>query len=204
MLLLAHTGIPLGTIWLLHHAARRAAFRRATPLPQAAGNPHSHSEDKHQPLSRSAATLDYRLVLLGSMLPDIDKPLGIWLLRDSLGSGRAVGHTLLFAFLLVTAGLLLYARGRTWHLLSLALGSTFHLALDEMWLSPRTLFWPLYGWGFERTDVSHWLEMLLTSLGTKPRVYVPEIIGALLLAAILWRMAGQGGWHSFLRIGKID
>lgn len=52
--------------------------------------------------------VDYRLVLIGSMLPDIiDKPLGI-AFPAALGSGRTVAHTFLFLFLLFCAGAVLY------------------------------------------------------------------------------------------------
>jgi hypothetical protein len=65
------------------------------------------------------------------------------------------------------------------------------LYLDEMWLSPRTLLWPLYGWTFEKTDVSHWLKDLLIWLRTDPSVYIPEIIGALFLGAFFFNLAWQ-------------
>jgi GTP-binding protein len=70
MLLFAHTGITLGTAKVM----ARAAGWREKGLP---------------------AQLDYRLVLIGSMLPDlIDKPLGGVILP--LGNGRIYSHTLLF------------------------------------------------------------------------------------------------------------
>ena len=57
---------------------------------------------------RDAHPIDYRLVAAGAILPDlIDKPLGIYLLRRQLGSGRIYGHTLLFGLVLVAGGSLL-------------------------------------------------------------------------------------------------
>ena len=50
---------------------------------------------------RFSESIDYRLVLLGSMLPDIiDKPLGGFIFKDALGSGRIYAHTLIFLLLL--------------------------------------------------------------------------------------------------------
>lgn len=41
--------------------------------------------------------LDLRLVIIGSMLPDlIDKPLGIYLMGNTLSNGRVLSHTLVF------------------------------------------------------------------------------------------------------------
>ena len=70
MLLFAHTGITLGTAKIM----ARAAGWREKGLP---------------------AQLDYRLVLIGSMLPDlIDKPLGGVI--PPLGNGRIYSHTRCF------------------------------------------------------------------------------------------------------------
>ena len=104
-------------------------------------------------MSSSAVWIDYRLILLGSMLPDIiDKPLGIWL----LDTGRSIGHTLVFGSVLVAAGFTLYAWRCSTGLLGLSFASVIHLVLDQMWLAPRTLLWPAYGWSFERGDVEEW------------------------------------------------
>ncbi|MFC1952547.1 metal-dependent hydrolase [Chloroflexota bacterium] len=149
--------------------------------------------------------MDYRLLLVGAMLPDIiDKPLGIWLLRETLSSSRVFGHTLLFAAVLAGVGLYLYVTRRRLGALCLALGTLAHLILDQMWLNPRTLFWPLYGLSFEKGIVEDWLPRILTSLVTKPSVYLPEIIGALLLAAFFWDIIRHGKLTSFLRSGRVD
>lgn len=44
--------------------------------------------------------LDYRLLVLASMLPDIiDKPLGQVFLKDTFNYGRIYGHTLVFVLI---------------------------------------------------------------------------------------------------------
>ena len=113
------------------------------------------------------AQLDYRLVLIGSMLPDlIDKPLGGVILP--LGNGRIYSHTLLF-LLTVLAVLVLVG------------GTALHQILDFMWQDPQTFLWPLYGWGFPMGDAGVWLSMWLTNL-IKPQVLIPELVGLLILA----------------------
>jgi inner membrane protein len=127
-------------------------------------------------------SLDYRLVLLGAMLPDIiDKPLGGIIFKDTLGSGRAFAHTLAFLLILVVAGVIMQWKWEKSWLLVLAGGDFMHLILDKMWLFPKTLFWPLYGWSFPKSNPELWIDQWLSVLSSDPSVYIPEIIGALIL-----------------------
>ncbi len=79
----------------------------------------------------------YLLIIVASILPDlIDKPLGRVILP--LGSGRLIGHTLAFLFIVILIGLLYQA-----HYLAIAVA--LHLVADRMWEQPAILFWPLMG-----------------------------------------------------------
>jgi hypothetical protein len=50
--------------------------------------------------------IDYRLVLIASILPDIiDKPLGGVILKESVGNGRIYAHTFLFLLFLFGLGM---------------------------------------------------------------------------------------------------
>lgn len=54
--------------------------------------------------SKLKVKMDYKLIIIGSLLPDIiDKPAGMILLP--LENGRVFGHTLLFILLLLIIGL---------------------------------------------------------------------------------------------------
>lgn len=129
-------------------------------------------------------SLDIRLLLIGSLLPDmIDKPLGHLFFRETFSGGRLFSHTILFLVLIAWAGFYLYRRsGKNW-LLVLAFGTMSHLLLDEMWLSPRTLFWPFFGFAFERFDLTNWLSDLFFALLTDPVTYISELVG---LVILLW------------------
>ncbi len=201
MLLFAHTGITVGLTWLAQESAARLralSIRRNAKL-------QVEQQDVDPPVEKPTPALDYRLLLVGSMLPDIiDKPLGMWLLRESLSNGRIFSHTLLFSGLLLGVGLYLYLRCRRVGVLCLALGTLAHLVLDEMWLTPSTLLWPLYGLSFERVTVEGWLPRILNSLVTEPAVYLPEIIGAILLALFFWELIRQGKLTSFIRSGRVE
>lgn len=200
MFLFAHLGITLGAALVLHKGVALAMVDvpREKGSVEDAGSLRERTARRSQ-TSSSVTWIDYRLILLGSILPDIiDKPLGFWL----LGDGRALAHSLLFSALLVVLGLLLYARRRSTALLCLSFGSIVHLLLDKMWLDSSTFLWPIYGWSFERGDSSGWLESWLDTLTTEPSVYAPEIIGALLLAALFFYLIRRGKLLSFVRPGR--
>jgi len=206
-LLLAHTGITVGFTWLAQRSVLWARYRMAEPglIGRNANIQADPPQANPSRVNGAAPALDYRLLLVGSMLPDIiDKPLGIWLLRETLGSGRVFGHTLLFAAVLAGVGLYLYGTRRHLGVLCLALGTLVHLILDQMWLNPRTILWPLYGLSFDGGIVEGWLPRILTLIVTDPRVYLTEIIGALLLAAFFWNIIRHDKLTSFLRSGRVD
>ena len=145
---LAHLGITFGGTFVLQKAAALTVHRGPKEKSgEEDGGSRSRLIGKSSQVSSPAFWVDYRLILLGSMLPDIiDKPLGVWLHL----SGRAIAHTMVFSVVLVAAALTLFAWRRSVGLLCLAFASVIHLVLDQMWLTPRTLFWPAYGWSFER------------------------------------------------------
>jgi len=158
MFVLAHTGIPLAIARGIEKIMVRRGIRKLPEL------------------------IDYRLVLVGSMLPDIiDKPLGGLVFREALGSGRTYCHTVLFLVVLLVIGMIFwYKYGRPGFLV-LAGGSLAHHVLDGMWLFPATFLWPAYGWAFPQGVGEDWLAHWVKALLTDPYVYVPEIIGGLLL-----------------------
>ncbi len=130
--------------------------------------------------------LDYRLVLLGSMLPDIvDKPVS-FLFFSYFRATRLFGHTLLFNLLLIALGVTLFLQVRRGGVLTLALASLAHLVEDQMWEEPATLFWPLLGFAFPTGEAERFVGVVRERL-SDPLIYIPEIIGILILilAAIL-------------------
>ncbi len=199
MLFLAHTGITLGAAAIVagiatSHPARYSSQSIASRL----GYPLRIIS---QGLTALGKLIDTRLLLIAALLPDIiDKPLGLRLLRETMNSGRILGHTLLFAIFTAVAGLYLYRqRNRTW-LLVLSFGALMHLILDQMWLAPETLFWPFYGFGFEGGDTTDWLSGILHALVTDPWVYTPELVGAVIIAWFL--LLHRGNIYALIRHGR--
>jgi len=194
MLLLAHTGITAGCVWL---TGKAAPFLRSKKSASGAGKITS------RPLPGNPATsIDYRLLFLGSMLPDIiDKPLGLYFLADQLSNGRIYAHTLLFALLLLLSGFALYLAGRNTGGLVLAGGVLAHLVLDGMWDTPHTFLWPLYGFTFDKHPAGDWLPGIFEALTSEPSVYIPEIIGALLLLAFFRQLLRDRRMGEFFKTG---
>ncbi|MFC1907402.1 metal-dependent hydrolase, partial [Chloroflexota bacterium] len=81
------------------------------------------------------------------------------MLRNTLDNGRIISHTLLFLLIITLIGIYLYrVRRRNW-LIVISAGTLAHLVFDEMWRTPETLFWPLFGFAFQRLeDLTYWLQ----------------------------------------------
>jgi hypothetical protein len=217
LLFFAHTGITLGVVELL------SAFSQGKPR-SARENVEGEIDDPPSayvaegigPTARAAVTarprarrmelvgrIDYRLVLIGSLLPDIvDKPVGAIFLAHFFSNGRILGHTVLFSLILGLTGMYLYRKHGKRGLLVLALGSFLHLVLDQMWLDTRTLLWPLYGWSFAPVDISDWFPRMLQRLVTDPQAFIPEIIGGLIIAQFAVRLLLAGSAWAFVRSGS--
>ncbi len=188
MLLLAHTGITLGAATVLAGAAN---FKKKS------GNGILTW------FTSLSEYVDIRILLVGSLLPDIiDKPLGVFLFRDTFSNGRIYAHTLLFLVILTAAGFYLYRRRRKTWLLVLAFGTFIHLLLDQIWLTPKTLLWPLLGFTFDRVNVEDWLSFWFWDLFVYPQVFIPEVVG---LAILLWfgfNLINRKKVGVFLKYGK--
>ena len=213
MLLLAHTGIALGLGWLIKEksAARLAASSRKMTLSSVSGelmevNTVSDSFGKSSSFTQIMAGIDLRVLVVGSMLPDIiDKPLGQIILRDSLNNGRIYSHTLLFLILLTLAGLWLYHSRRQLWIGLLAWGTLMHLLLDEVWLTPATLFWPLLGHGFPWLEgtVPEWIGNMFRELFSNQAVFIPELVGFIILVIFAIVLFRRHTLRLFLRNGLI-
>ena len=194
MLPLGHIGITWAVAVLPGHVVR--AIRSVTAYPDSKSGNSQYSlerpsRDNYGTLQRITSVSRYiniRLLLIGSLLPDIiDKPIGEFFFREYFSNGRIFGHTLLFLALITIIGLFLYkSRHSTWPLV-LSFGTFMHPILDAMWLTPPTLFWPLYGFTFERIDLNLYYQDILGTLISNPQVYLPELMGFVLIAWFMWR-----------------
>ena len=84
--------------------------------------------------------LDYRLVLLGSVLPLVEVVFG----------GPRVLHTLLAPVVVLTVVMLATQKRRLVRraLIGVPIGMMLHLVLDGIWARPEVFWWPFLGWAF--------------------------------------------------------
>ena len=208
MLVFGHAGITLGVSALL------ASALGSSPLSKTKRNeaiaPPSHysqvvSNRKASWLTYLGSRIDIRFLLVGSLLPDIiDKPVGQFFFRQTLSNGRIFCHTLVFLILVTVTGVYLYKHSGKTLPLVFSFGTLTHLVFDEMWHAPQTLFWPLLGLTFDRTDIGNWIADLLRALLTDPTVYLPELVGAGILIWFAWLLLHKRKIYSFIKYGKIQ
>ena len=213
MLLFAHVGIALAAGILLDKSLIRSepfssCLIYQAKSPNKLGNysaPDCPSGKRTSPLTSVKNRLDYRFLLIGSLLPDlIDKPIGDVFFYQTFQNGRIFAHTLCFTIFLAILGAYVYKRWKKPWFLILSFGSAIHLILDKMWLNPRTLLWPIYGWSFAKTDPVNffeWLPEMFRALVTNASVYVPEIIGFGILAWFAAKFIRTGNVNAFIRNG---
>ena len=147
-------------------------------------------------------SIDYRIVVLGSLLPDIiDKPIWLFVGSSLSLSGRDYAHTLLFNLILFIVGLVLIRVGKTW-LLVISISSFAHIIFDQMWNCPIVLLWPLLG-PLPEKETTGWLSKPLRALFSQPEVYIPEIIGVLIILLLVCRLVKKKNVTSFIKAGVI-
>jgi hypothetical protein len=212
MLLLGHAGITLGAAALLSRTSTRSdpAIVKQYDMEEHLDNSADvltqrfTSTNTTSRLVYVVKQIDVRLLLIGSLLPDIiDKPIGLYFLRDTFSSGRIFCHAALFLILITIAGVHLYRRRSKVWLLVISFGTLTHLLLDQMWLIPRTFMWPLYGFRFEPEDVSEWKLKMLHELLADPSVFVPELVGAFILAWFIRMLVHDSKVYTFMSNGRV-
>ena len=134
--------------------------------------------------------LDYRMVMLGAVVP----------VADGVFGERRPLHTLLAAVVVLTAVMLATRRRRLvrrrW--LGLPIGLFLHLVLDGVWTRTELFWWPLFG-------ADGWRERL-PEISRGATSVVLELVG---VGALVWfaRQAGLAesvpARRRFLRTGQL-
>ena len=198
MLILGHVGITFGVALAANSLSPQSRVDSARHV-------HAPYAQVQRAIVSLARRVDLRLLLLGSLLPDIiDKPVGLMLFSDVFGTGRLFSHALVFPIALAVAGVWLYRCRRSSLLLVLACGAGMHLVLDAMWQTPSILLWPFAGPLPPGVEANGWLARILAALLTNPAAFVPEIIGGMLLMPLMRAICRGGGMNRFLRAGVVE
>ncbi|SHK29616.1 LexA-binding, inner membrane-associated putative hydrolase [Clostridium cavendishii DSM 21758] len=148
--------------------------------------------------------IDYRIVLIGSILPDIvDKPIGAYFFRSTFHNSRIFGHTLIVSLILVVLGLYMIYKERKNKILTLGMSTSIHLILDSMWLYKGILFWPYYGLRFPERPEGNWVNMNIVRLFTDPSYYGPEVIGFFIIAYYFSKLIKKKQLKFFITEGRL-
>ena len=111
---------------------------------------------------------DYRLLVVGSVLP----------LLDALFDGALFMHTLVFSLVLLAVVMVATigrrAVRRLW--LGLAIGTLLHLVFDGAWTNADVFWWPVSGWSFDQAQLPEaargWWNVPLEVVGLVILVWV--------------------------------
>ncbi len=187
MFLLGHIGISVGIIYLLVWMVTRYSRGEKPAL--------------------SLENIDFRFVVIASMLPDIiDKVVGMIILKEEFSNGRIFTHSILVVGTIsfyITAGTKLKS-GYVLKSLYYTAPVWLHLILDRMWELPGTLLWPLFGTHFPRIDIE--ISDYFAILFSEPYVLFGEILGGLIIIVLIakHRLYQYTNLHYFLKHGKIS
>lgn len=140
---------------------------------------------------------DLRWVIFFTLVADIiDKPLGLWIFKETINNGRVWFHSL-SVNLLVTL-VLVVARKPGVYSLSLWL----HQLCDRMWMRPWVALWPLTGrFGYRDLPFEDWVYGIFN-----PYNVVSDVVGLVVLVFFAWRYRLFRGERlmTWLRSGRIE
>lgn len=187
MFILGHIGITIGIIYLLAY--------------------YIHSRyKKENPSASFAENIDFRVIIIAAMLPDIvDKIVGMIIFKEEISNGRLFTHSIVITGIFSIL-LLVFIKINSGHILkSLFYISPvyIHLLLDRMWEDPPTLLWPLLGTSFPRIDIE--ISDYFTILLSDPYILVSEFLGILIILTLLvrYRLFIRERFFNFLKNGKL-
>ena len=148
--------------------------------------------------------IDYRYVLLGSILPDIaDGILGLFLFHGP--SGRWVAHSLP-AVIVVTVAIIIGTSGeQRLALFGIGVGWLLHLVADGMWLAPLTFFWPAFGLRFSPAPAEPYSLDLFGDPLAHLSTWSGELLGAGILAWFFaaFELSDGDRWRRFIKDGHL-
>ena len=182
----AHLGITAGTAVLANSIWQN---RR---LPKRGASPSGKISQPRNSFWRPLSLPSTLAVFFGAIVSDlIDKPIGNFFFVNYFSNGRIFAHTLLFLASVTAVGVLYWAFTDKGWILIIAFGIFMHLILDQMWLEPGTLFWPLYGTAFPRDPNMEpliWLRGVLHAIVSDPRVILSELVGLIIFGWLFIKM----------------
>ena len=148
--------------------------------------------------------IDYRMILIGAVLPDIvDGVLGLLLFEGR--AGRWIAHSVLAA-IVVTVVIILGFKGDTRQsLFGIGVGWLLHLVADGMWQAPKTFLWPAFGGEFSASPPEPYSWDLFLDPIAHLTTWGGELIGLSILAWfwVAFRLGEDNRFRLFLSDGYL-
>lgn len=162
--------------------------------------------------------IDYRIVALGSILPDIiDKPLVqiIYGLRNH--EGHLIAHSFIFSALLITLGIIIFFMNKNKNALLLGICSLIHQLFDKAILLPNIFLLPDVNSSnfilLKRFEFVHnitlpiytrfpYLRDTMTYF-EKPYVFIAEVIGFIIIVYFVCKLLKNKKHMDFLNHGRL-
>lgn len=162
--------------------------------------------------------IDYRMVMIGSLLPDIiDKPLVqiIYGLRNH--EGHLIAHSFIFSGLLILIGMILLYMKENKSVITIGISCLIHQLLDKLMLVPNIFFLP-------RVNSSNFVALKkLTFIHNimrpvymrfpylrdtvlyfeRPYVFISEVIGFIIVICFIYKLFANKSIHKFIKNGRL-
>jgi len=167
---------------------------RSLPRQTLPSSPDPEQNGASRELPSLADAVDYRLVAVGSLLPDmVDRAL-----RATAGGSswsrdqHLLGHTLLLNSPLILAGIGLATRHQDVKLLAIGTAAMTHLLVDPVIRSPRTLLWPFLGVAFPEARGLN-----------RPLTLLTQVVAAAVILAAVLGLQRKGRLQDFIVSGRL-
>lgn len=148
--------------------------------------------------------IDYRMILIGAVLPDIvDGLLGLFLFDGP--AGRWIAHSVLAAIVVTVVIILVFKGDLRQSLFGLGVGWLLHLVADGMWQAPQTFLWPAFGGEFSRTPREPYSWDLFLDPIAHLTTWGAELVGLAILAWfwVAFRLGEDDRFRLFLADGYL-
>ena len=186
---LPHITIACAAVWAGSRLIGSTPERQTRPVM----NPGDPSQSTTEDHGLFAGSIDYRLVALGSLLPDmVDRAIRAASGRRWSRDQHLLGHTLLLNAPVVIGGISLAKRRRDARLLAVGAAAMTHLLVDPVIRSPRTLLWPLLGPAFPESRGLN-----------RPLTVLTQMVAATAVLATLFTLQRRGRLSDFIARGSL-
>lgn len=162
--------------------------------------------------------IDYRIVMVGSVLPDIiDKPLIQIIYGLKSHDGHFIAHSLIFSGWAIVIGIIILIINTNKSVFLLGICSLIHQIFDKMMVMPNVFFLPNVNSShfivLKRLEFIHNVTIPIYTRSPylrdvviyfeKPYVFISEVIGIMSILYFVCKLFINKGYIKFLKYGRL-